>query len=112
MCKTLITSLYNIGSNIVRESVKTQQATEKTGSATETAGSFSSILDAAMENINTTNSYLSDMENEELKFAMGETENTHDLLIASMKASSALQYTVALRDKFLESYKELMNMQI
>ena len=107
-----ITSLYNISSNIVRESVKTQQATEKSGSTTETAGSFSSILDAAMENINTTNSYLSDMENEELKFAMGETENTHDLLIASMKASSALQYTVALRDKFLESYKELMNMQI
>ena len=51
-------------------------------------------------------------ENEELKFALGETENTHDLLIAQQKASTALQYTVALRDKFLESYKELMNMQI
>ena len=51
-------------------------------------------------------------ENEELKFALGQTENTHDLLIAQQKASTALQYTVALRDKFLESYKELMNMQI
>ena len=48
----------------------------------------------------------------ELKFALGETDNTHDLLIAQQKASTALQYTVALRDKFLESYKELMNMQI
>lgn len=65
-----------------------------------------------MENIRTTNSYLSDMENEELKFALGQTENTHDLVVAQMKASTALQYTVALRDKFLESYKELMNMQI
>ena len=52
------------------------------------------------------------MENEELKFALGETDNTHDLLIAMNKASTALQYTVAVRDKFMESYKELMNMQI
>ena len=51
-------------------------------------------------------------ENQELKFALGETDNTHDLLIAQEKASTALQYTIALRDKFLESYKELMNMQI
>ena len=65
-----------------------------------------------MENIRTTNSYLSDAENEELKFALGQTENTHDLVVAQMKASTALQYTVALRDRFLESYKEIMNMQI
>ena len=64
------------------------------------------------ENIKTTNAYISEKENQELKFALGETDNTHDLLIAQQKASTALQYTVALRDKFLESYKELMNMQI
>ena len=69
-------------------------------------------MDVALENIKTTNAYISEKENEELKFALGQTENTHDLLIAQQKASTALQYTVALRDKFLESYKELMNMQI
>ncbi len=73
---------------------------------------FESLLDTAMNNIKTTNSYLSDAENEELKFALGETENTHDLTIALQKASVALQYTVAVRDKVLEAYKEIMNMQI
>lgn len=73
---------------------------------------FDALLHTAVNNIKTTNSYLSDAENEEIKFALGETENTHDLTIALQKASTALQYTVAIRDKVLEAYKELMNMQI
>lgn len=73
---------------------------------------FESLLNTAIDNINTTNSYLSDWENEEIKFALGETENTHDLTIALQKASAALQYTVAIRDKVLASYKELMQIQI
>ncbi len=73
---------------------------------------FDSFLDTAINNIQTTNSYLSDYENEEIKWALGETENTHDLTIALQKASTALQYTVAIRDKVLEAYQTLMNIQI
>lgn len=85
----------------------------KTADDLTTDGSmFSSLLNSAIDNINTTNSYLSDAENEELRFALGETENTHDLTIALNKASTALQYTTAIRDKVLEAYKEIMNIQI
>lgn len=81
--------------------------------STQTGNSvFSAILQGAMDNINTTNTLLSNAENEEISFAMGESENTHDLIIALQKASTALQYTVAVRDKFLDAYKEIMNMQI
>ena len=73
---------------------------------------FDSFLNTAIDNIKTTNSYLSDAEDEEIKFALGETENTHDLTIALQKASTALQYTVAVRDKLLASYREIMQMQI
>ncbi len=73
---------------------------------------FDSFLNSAIDNIRTTNEYLSRAEDEELKFALGETENAHDLTIALQKASTALQYTVAVRDKLLEAYKELMQMQI
>ncbi len=73
---------------------------------------FGALLGTAIDNIKTTNSYLSDMENEEIRFALGETENTHDLTIALQKASTALQYTVAIRDRLLDAYKELMQMQI
>lgn len=73
---------------------------------------FSNMLSSAMDSINTTNGYLSDAENEEIKFALGETENAHDLTIALSKASAALQYTVAIRDKFLDAYKEIMQINI
>ena len=43
---------------------------------------------------------------------MGEATNTHDLQVAQYKANSALQFTVAVRDKLIEAYKEIMNMQI
>lgn len=84
--------------------------TKKTNEAEGTL--FDSFLNSAIDNLKTTNSYLSDFENEEIKFALGETENTHDLTIALQKASTALQYTVAVRDKVLEAYKEIMQMQI
>lgn len=73
---------------------------------------FDSFLDTAVSNIKTTNNYLSDWENEQIKWALGETENTHDLTIALQKASTALQYTVAIRDRLLDAYKEIMNIQI
>lgn len=73
---------------------------------------FETMLSTAVENINTTNNYLSNAENEYMSFALGETENTHDLTIAMQKASTALQYTVAIRDKMLDAYKEIMQMQI
>lgn len=105
-----IMSLQNVTSGAVKESSLNGAIGKK---ALESAdGSFDGILTKAMENLNTTNSYLSDMENEEIKWMLGETENTHDLTIAMNKASTALQYTIAVRDKLMDAYKELMQMQI
>lgn len=84
--------------------------TEKSDRAEGTL--FGAFLNTAIDNIKTTNAYLSDAEDEELKFALGETENTHDLTIALQKASTALQYTVAVRDRLLDAYKEIMQIQI
>ena len=74
--------------------------------------SFKSIFDAVVENIHTTNAYLSDAENEEIKWALGQTDNTHDLSIALQKATTTLQYTVAIRDRAMSAYRELTQMQI
>jgi flagellar hook-basal body complex protein FliE len=74
--------------------------------------SFSSILSAAMESINETNDLQNTAESEEIRFALGEADNTHDLLIAETKANIALQYTVAVRDKLVDGYKEIMQMSI
>ena len=65
--------------------------------------SFSAVLSTAMQNT---------AESEEVRFALGEAENPHDLLIAETKANVALQYTVAVRDKLIDGYKEIMQMSI
>lgn len=101
-------SLDNISTNSV--SSLTGNLFEETEQAEGTL--FDAFLNTAINNISTTNNYLSDAENEKIKFALGETDNTHDLTISLQKASTALQYTVAIRDKLLDAYKEIMQMQI
>ena len=76
------------------------------------SGDFSSILDGMINAIDETNDLQNYAEQAEIEFALGLSDNTHDLLIAQTKANVALQYTVAVRDKVIEAYKEIMNMQI
>lgn len=103
-----IQKVYGIDNDAVRNLKQISNGSQNG----ENQDMFSSLLNNAINNINTTNAYLSNAENEKIKFALGESESTHDLTIALQKASTALQYTVAVRDKFLEAYKEIMNMQI
>lgn len=102
-----INDLYSISSDAVKNTLY-----GNTEVVEGNANMFDSLLNAAINNINETNGYLSDQENEELKLAMGISENTHDLSIAIQKAETALQYTVAVRDKLLTAYNEIMQMQI
>lgn len=74
--------------------------------------SFASVFSSMMDSLNETNALQNRAEAEEIRFAMGESENTHDLLIAESKANIALQYTVAVRDKLIEGYRELMQMSV
>ena len=103
-----IMSLRNVSSGMMKEAVSNSNKIDKK----DNQNMFGTMFQTALDNINTTNQYLSDAENAEISFALGEVDNTHDLTIALQKASTALQYTIAVRDKFLEAYKEIMNMQI
>ena len=105
-----IHNLHNVTSGAVRNTAEHSSA--GVSPVTDITTPFESVFNAAVDNLNVTNSYLSDAENEELKLAMGLTDNTHDLTVALQKASTALQYTVAVRDKFMDAYKELMQMQL
>ena len=59
-----------------------------------------------------TNDYQNAAESAQIQFALGESVNSHELAAAQSKANITLQYTVAVRDKVLDAYKEIMNMQI
>ena len=83
--------------------------TQKTLLSVDTDESFDSVLSSA---INETNDLQNDSQSAKIQFALGEADNPHDMQIAAAKAYEALQYTVAVRDKMLDAYKEIMNMQI
>ena len=106
---TDVGKLYNIDSEVIKNRLASLQNSDQTQ---EAQNLFSSVLNAAINNISETNGLISDKENEQLKLAMGISENPHDLSIATQKAETALAYTVAVRDKLLDAYKEIMNMQI
>jgi flagellar hook-basal body complex protein FliE len=105
-----INSLYNVSSDAVKSSLTDKiNATDTDNDSEDVFGTF---LNAAVSNITDTNEALSNKENEELKWAMGISEDSHDLTVAVGKAETALSYTVALRDKLLDAYKEIMQIQI
>lgn len=100
-----IASLSGISSPYINNYMKNHSVAEQNES-------FQGVLSAAMKGLEETNQLQNNAESEEIRFALGEAENTHDLQIAIAKASVALQYTVAVKDGLLDAYKEIMNMQI
>ena len=102
-----INSFYNISSGAIKSAAEQTSAGQRVKE-----DSFDGIFQTALNNLRTTNSYISDAENEQIRWALGETENTHELTIALQKASTALQYTVAIRDRLVQAYNSIMQMQI
>lgn len=107
MALNSINSLLNISSDYVKEAAESSQVLSNSSDE-----SFDSVFQSALNLIKETNALSNAAELEEIRFAMGDSENLHDLTIALQKAEVAIQYTVAVRDKVLDAYKEIMNMQI
>ena len=74
--------------------------------------SFSNVFDSVLNMVDETNTLQNKADAEQIKFSLGLSDNTHDLAIAQQKANIALQYTVAVRDRFIQAYQQIMQMQI
>lgn len=70
---------------------------------------FGEILTNAIQDVNQMQ-----IESDEYKklLSIGELDNLHDLTIAAEKANVSLQVTMSIRSKIIESYKEIMRIQI
>ena len=89
-------------SNISRSLGKTNENTSKTTD-------FSKMLGEALDNVN-------NLQNESTKatesFINGETDNIHSVMLTGSKANLALQMTIQVRNKVMDAYNEIMNMQV
>ena len=74
--------------------------------------SFDCFLSSASYMYGETSQLSSAAQAEEIRYATGESDNWHDLMVAQQKANISLQYTVAVKNTALEAYRTLMNMQM
>lgn len=73
---------------------------------------FGSAFEAAKKLLIETNTLEQKAQNEATKFLIGESDNSHDVMIAAQEAQIALQYTNAIRSNIIQAYQTIMQMQI
>lgn len=95
--------------NISKYADNSLQTEKSKGSGT---ASFDSLLNSAMNLVQQTEDYSNAAEVEGVKYAMGQSDSLHDLMVAQQKANVSLQYTVAVKNTAVEAYRSIMNMQI
>ena len=82
----------------------------KTASATNSPDkSFGKMLMDALEDVNDLQQKTSQASTD---LATGKIEDISQVVIAAEKAAVALQLTIQVRNKMLESYQEMMRMQV
>lgn len=87
-----------------------ERADKKMAKSGESA--FDTFLDAAVNMYKEADSLQKSAESAEMSYALGYSDNIHDVAAAARKASISLQYTVKVTNAVVSAYKELMNMQL
>lgn len=70
---------------------------------------FAAWLRKSMEE---TNTQLVDADRQIARLALGETDNLHQVMLSLEKARLSFQLMVQVRNKLLESYQDVLRMQI
>lgn len=87
----------------------TDGATGTDGAAAGSGTSFANVLGQGLQSLESTQSTA---DNLSIQAATGTLTNAHDLMIATAQAQLATQLTVALRDKAVDAFNEIMRMQL
>jgi flagellar hook-basal body complex protein FliE len=76
---------------------------------TETGKNFQAML---KENINKVNNLQLESNQLTEDFALGKTDNIHQVMIAGEKAETSMKLTLAVQNKVIDAYKEIMRLQV
>ena len=96
-----------IGSGMGDARLETLPSATKSDGAT--GKDFLKALENAAEQVN---SLQNDAASQSQLFATGQTSDIHSVMIASQKATVALELTTQVRNKVLEAYQEVMRMSM
>lgn len=93
-------------------SIDELQSLNKTSSSSSSSQAqlpFKSLFETAVNNVKQTQS---NYDSEVYKMATGQSDNLHDITIASSKASLSVDLLVQMRNKLLDAYDEVMRMSL
>jgi flagellar hook-basal body complex protein FliE len=82
------------------------------GQETEVDNPFSAFFNAALSVMDDTNTMIADAEQMQLDFATGRIDDILAVQLAMDRASNALNFTSQITNRIIESYREIMRMQI
>lgn len=113
-------SIYNIGANEISSantidnySLNLIDDVKDESSKTATNSSiFETFLNASSKMYNTTNELQKDVSQKQVEFATGQSDDILSVMLAQEKATTALSFTVQVTNKVIESYKEIMQIQL
>ena len=90
---------------ITTETVKPEKEQDSTGEATMFRSIFNQVVGQVYETE-------ADVENKKYLLATGQLDDAHSLPIAEAKAALSLDVMISLRNKVMESYNELIKMNV
>ena len=78
----------------------------------ETENPFSAFFNAALSVVNDTNTMVAHAEHMQLDFATGRIDDILAVQMSMDRAQNALNFTSQITNRIIESYREIMRMQI
>jgi flagellar hook-basal body complex protein FliE len=79
------------------------------GAKTDKAASFQSMLQSAIERVESSRTAASDAVE---KFVSGQDQDLHTTILATQRASLDFELLLQVRNKVVQSYQEIMRMQL
>jgi flagellar hook-basal body complex protein FliE len=102
-----VNQLQSINFSQLSKSISIDQKRES--SAGDGAAMFQDVFQNTVNNVRATQK---DVENKQYLLATGQLTDAHSLPIAEAKAAVSLDLLISLRNKAMESYNELIKMQL
>ncbi len=85
-----------------------QQLRQNQGLASE-SGKFTDTLNEFLGDVNSLQNKSKDLDE---RFIKGEPVELHDVMIASEKAKTSFQLLLEMRNKFVDMYRQILNMPV
>jgi len=104
-----IPAIGSLGAAFNATALQQPAAVQPTKGAEKGAGDFGSVVVNALEGLQATQN---NADNLAVKAATGDLNDVHDYMIAASEASLATEFTVAVRNRAVEAFNEIMRMQV